>query len=67
MFPLFGKVVAGKDIMWYQTGEETALKPRWCPMPQPILSLGENRQRLHSPLGYVSPSQFEQRMGLLTH
>src|SRR5260370_41583962 len=37
----FGKGVAGKDTMWYQKGEEKPLKPRRCPMPQPIICLDE--------------------------
>jgi hypothetical protein len=41
MFALSGKGVAGKDTMWYQTGNKNHLKPRRCPMPQPIICLDE--------------------------
>src|SRR5258708_556529 len=37
----FWEGVAGKDTMWYQKGEEKPLKPRRCPMPQPIICLDE--------------------------
>ncbi len=29
--------VAGKDTMWYQTGEQKTLRPQRSPMPQPIM------------------------------
>jgi hypothetical protein len=38
MFALLGGV-ARKDTVWYHTGNEKSLKPRRCPMPQPILCL----------------------------
>ena len=45
MFALL-KGVAGKDTMWYQTGEQKTLRPQRSPMPQPIMVYEAHQRNL---------------------
>ncbi len=43
--------------MWYQTGEYKNLKPRRCPMPQPIICLDEEVRHFGERFRSVFPSR----------